>query len=63
MPTWYDVDDAASLRRLIGELFSHPAAPATSPRMPGFAAPATRAWLSSALAAGLARRLGIPRHE
>ena len=42
MDSWYDVDDAASLRRLIGELDSSGVENTTSI---GFPAPATRAWL------------------
>ena len=61
MPSWYDVDDAASLRRLIGELFGD-RSPAVMPTaLQGFPAPASRAWLSMALAASLADRLGITR--
>jgi glycosyltransferase A (GT-A) superfamily protein (DUF2064 family) len=57
MPSWYDVDDAGSLRRLIAELFGTRSATATPIEPQGFAAPATRTWLSTALAGGLARRL------
>jgi uncharacterized protein len=59
LPSWYDVDDAASLRRLAGELFGNRLPTKTG----GFAAPATRAWLSASLASGLADRLGIPGLE
>ena len=59
MPSWYDVDDAASLRRLIGELSGDQMRAETR----GFAAPATRACLAGLLANGLAARLGIPRVE
>jgi uncharacterized protein len=69
MPPWYDVDDAASLRRLVGELFAHRSsgetieAPSSKARSQsattGFSAPATRAWLKDSLANGLAARLGI----
>jgi uncharacterized protein len=55
LPSWYDVDDTASLRRLAGELFGD----RLQSEARGFAAPATRAWLSAALAGGLADRLGI----
>jgi rSAM/selenodomain-associated transferase 1 len=55
MPSWYDIDDADSLRRLVGELSGDRSRSQTS----GFAAPATRAWLTLALANGLAARLGI----
>jgi len=60
-PSWYDVDDAASLRRLAGELFGDRLPSEAPTEMQGFAAPATRAWLSAALARGLAGRLGITR--
>lgn len=59
MPSWYDVDDAASLRRLIAELFGPRSESAAPTELGGFAAPATRAWLSAALAGGLASRLGL----
>jgi uncharacterized protein len=59
MPSWYDVDDAASLRRLVVELFGDRSPGETSAGMRGFAAPATRAWLSRALEGGLAGRLGV----
>jgi len=39
LPTWYDVDDAASLQRLQDEL--------NDPTAAGFAAPCTAAWLAS----------------
>ncbi len=57
MPSWYDIDDAASLRRLVGELFDD--RPRSQPRSEAVsrAAPATRAWLTAALANGLANRL------
>ena len=73
MPSWYDVDDAAALRRLVGELFSHQSSgePTESPRskarshsvITGSSAPATRAWLKDSLANGLAARLGISGAE
>jgi rSAM/selenodomain-associated transferase 1 len=59
MPSWYDVDDAASLRRLVGELFGDRFPNKTPSEVPGFPAPATRAWLSMALDGGLAGRLGF----
>ncbi len=63
MATWYDVDDAASLRRLIAELFGDRLAtqkpPPSATDLKGFAAPVTRAWLSIALAGGLADRPGM----
>ena len=52
MPPWYDVDDAASLRRLIDELYGV----ARRDDAAG-AAPATRAALTDLLAGGLAERL------
>jgi uncharacterized protein len=55
LPSWYDVDDAASLRRLAAELFGD----RLQSEARGFAAPATRTWLSAAFAGGLADRLGI----
>jgi rSAM/selenodomain-associated transferase 1 len=59
MPSWYDVDDAASLRRLIGELCGDQ----TRIETRGFDAPATRACLAGLLANGLAARLGTARVE
>jgi rSAM/selenodomain-associated transferase 1 len=57
MPPWYDVDDAASLRRLIDELFGPSARAAAANE-----APATRAAITDLLAGGLAERLaGLPR--
>jgi uncharacterized protein len=102
-PSWYDIDDAASLRRLIGDLFdelSYEMTGETPDKAPPsekscrisiafdalrrapliknrrsskdqaknkklhnkanfFTAPATRGWLSEALANGLAARLGL----
>ena len=55
MPSWYDVDDADSLRRLVGELFGDRLRSETV----RFTALATRAWLAASLANGLAARLGI----
>jgi rSAM/selenodomain-associated transferase 1 len=50
LPSWYDVDDAASLRRLVAALtLPHDVDP-----LP-FAAPATREWLRQS---GMAARLG-----
>jgi rSAM/selenodomain-associated transferase 1 len=60
MPSWYDIDDAASLRRLMDELFNDRArGEETGLRSTAesSAAPATRAWLEAALAKGLAERL------
>lgn len=62
MRSWYDVDDAAALRRLVAELCDNRRGrePAGSrSEMAGGAAPATRRWLTVALANGLAARLGI----
>jgi rSAM/selenodomain-associated transferase 1 len=61
MRSWYDVDDAASLRRLVGELFGGRSQGKTPIERRGFAAPATRAWLAQALDGSLADRLGIDR--
>ncbi|HMJ04641.1 MAG TPA: TIGR04282 family arsenosugar biosynthesis glycosyltransferase [Chthoniobacterales bacterium] len=44
LPTWYDVDDRAMLRRLCAEFFEPADAPA------GFPAPATRAFLTDIIA-------------
>jgi uncharacterized protein len=60
MPSWYDIDDAASLRRLVGELFDdRTLGEETGPRSTAknSGAPTTRAWLEAALAKGLANRL------
>jgi|SRR5581483_5483743 len=43
LPTWYDVDDAASLRRLLDELDGSPAREAPLAR---YAAPVSAAWLA-----------------
>lgn len=43
LPTWYDIDDRATLERLCGELFG-------SNESAGFDAPATRAFLNELLA-------------
>ena len=60
MPSWYDIDDAASLRRLVSELF-YDRHRGEAREFHGNAespvAPATRAWLKAALASGLANRL------
>src|SRR5271167_89843 len=73
LPSWYDVDDAAGLRRLVGELFAHQprdevTGSSSQTARPGgattgFSAPATRAWLEDSLAKGLATRLGISGGE
>jgi rSAM/selenodomain-associated transferase 1 len=59
MPSWYDIDDAASLRRLVGELFDDgPRDEAESRReAENNTAPTTHAWLTTALANGWAKRL------
>jgi len=54
LTNWYDVDDGASLRRLVEELFGE----RSTRELRGFAAPATRAWLLAALDSGLAARIG-----
>jgi uncharacterized protein len=68
LPSWYDVDDAAALRRLVAEMFAHeprgeragsPSGTGSGGATTGFAAPATRAWLRDSIAKGLAMRLGI----
>jgi hypothetical protein len=65
MASWYDVDDEASLRRLARELFGEPLSERSPNEAPtetrGFDAPATRAWLSAALAGNLAYGLRISR--
>ncbi len=53
--SWYDVDDATSLRRLVTEFFGDRA----PDERRGYTAPATRAWLAAALAGGLAEPLGV----
>ena len=45
LPAWYDVDDAATLRRLCGELFS-PDRPADGPGLTGYRATYTRDYLA-----------------
>jgi rSAM/selenodomain-associated transferase 1 len=57
LPPWYDIDDAASLNRLIGELFGHRLPTEAPGQRSGSAAPVTRAWLSTALGGDLADRL------
>jgi rSAM/selenodomain-associated transferase 1 len=42
LPTWYDVDDAASLARLFGDAADNPSAGALQP----YAASATREWIA-----------------
>jgi DNA-binding transcriptional LysR family regulator len=48
LPTWYDVDDAATLEVLAGELLE--GRPPGFATMPGYAAPHTRAFLETLLA-------------
>ena len=57
LPSWYDVDDATALNRLITELFGERPPLAKLTELRGSTAPTTRAWLSTALASGLADRL------
>ena len=52
LPSWYDVDDGPSLRRLCEELV--PDAPASA-ASPGYAAPHTRSYLRRLVAAGAPR--------
>jgi uncharacterized protein len=56
LPAWYDVDDAASLRRLCQELFSNNA---ESGSQPGYAAPHTREYLSHLIKIGQATWAGL----
>ena len=51
LPTWYDVDDAATLRLLCEELYSGTRGSA------GYPAPRTRAFLDSQMAAGARERI------
>jgi hypothetical protein len=57
LPSWYDVDDAASLRRLCQELFSAPLTSANG--MEGYAAPHTREFLRKLMQADGGKRLGL----
>jgi rSAM/selenodomain-associated transferase 1 len=57
LPVWYDVDDAASLRWLCGEVFEDRQPPGCVHR--GYAAPETIAYLRSLLADGGGDRLGL----
>ncbi len=56
LPSWYDVDDGASLRRLAAELFGNDGV--HSDRC-GYDAPFTRDFLSGLIAGGSAERLGL----
>ncbi len=60
LPLWYDVDDAASLRRLADELFGDESA-RQSRR--GDDAPFTREFLRGLVAGGWAERLGLAGHR
>ena len=51
LPTWYDVDDAATLRMLCDELLGFDGALAGPEDVQGFGAPRTREFLSAILAA------------
>ncbi len=46
LPTWYDVDDRTTLRRLCDELLGDPAGPSSA----GYAAPETKAFLQRLIA-------------
>jgi uncharacterized protein len=55
LPSWYDVDDAGTLRRLCRELFSSP----PDGLMQGYAAPRTREFLRHLIAADQGKRFGL----
>ena len=57
LPSWYDVDDAASLRRLCQELLSTPLTSTNG--MQGSAAPNTRQFLRTLIEADGGKRLGL----
>jgi uncharacterized protein len=57
LPSWYDVDDAVSLRRLCQELF--PAQSTSTSEIRGYAAPRTREFLQKLIEAGEGERLGL----
>ncbi|GGF44997.1 hypothetical protein GCM10011611_59280 [Aliidongia dinghuensis] len=57
LPSWYDVDDAASLEWLCREILGGRRPPGCA--RPGYAAPDTSAYLQSLAAAGYGRRLGL----
>jgi hypothetical protein len=57
LPSWYDVDDAASLRRLCQELLSTPLTSTSG--MQGSAAPNTRQFLRTLIEADGGKRLGL----
>ena len=58
LPTWYDVDDADSMRRLCGELFSGNGT-SGGKESQGYSAPYTRQYLSRLLEGGGAARMGV----
>jgi uncharacterized protein len=55
LPTWYDVDDAASLQRLYRELFAAAAETAAGPGLTAFSASNTRAYLAALADSGSLR--------
>ena len=57
LPSWYDVDDAGSLRRLCQELWSTPLTSTNG--MQGSAAPHTREFLRKLINADQGKRLGL----
>jgi uncharacterized protein len=57
LPSWYDVDDAASLRHLCQELF--PAQLSSADETRGYAAPRTREFLQELIKADGGKRLGL----
>jgi uncharacterized protein len=57
LPSWYDVDDAASLRWLCREVLGGGRPPGCV--RPGYAAPDTSAYVRSLVATGCDKRLGI----
>jgi len=57
LPTWYDVDDAASLRWLCREILGGPRPPECVRE--GYAAPDTSAYLRDLVASGDGGRLGV----
>lgn len=54
LPSWYDVDEGSSLRRLCGELMA-----SDGHARGGYPAPRTRDYLRRLIAAGAGRRLGF----
>jgi uncharacterized protein len=57
LPSWYDVDDATSLRHLCQELFSAPLTGTNGMR--GYVAPRTRKFLQKLIQADGGKRLGL----